>query len=242
MTIILTNDDGIDAEGIWSLQKATELVFGEKGAIAAPSRQYSGCGHQVTTNAPIAIHQRQELGENIYAIDGSPADCVRVAIAHLFNDGNDGKSSDVKLVLSGINHGGNMGVDVYMSGTVAAVREAAFYNIPAIAISHYQDRRRAFDWAWAAETSARVIKQLLEIPLPSQSYWNVNLPHLELNDLNSRPEIVFCEKSSQPLPLGFKVEGDRVTYAGCYNLRDRSPNTDVDVCFSGKIAVTQLSV
>lgn len=231
MTIILTNDDGIDAEGIWSLQQATELVFGTKGAIAAPVREYSGCGHQVTTHAPIAISQRDE---HTYAIDGSPADCVRVAIAHLY--------SDVKLVLSGINHGGNMGVDVYMSGTVAAVREAAFHNIPAIAISHYRDRRREFDWNWAAETSARGIKQLLEIQLPPQSYWNVNLPHLEVEDLGKSPEIVFCEKSSQPLPLGFKVDGDLVTYAGHYNLRDRAPNTDVDVCFSGKISVTQMGV
>jgi 5'-nucleotidase len=234
MTIILTNDDGIDAEGLWSLQQATELVFGTKGAIAAPSRQYSGCGHQVTTNEPIAINKRDDLGEHTYAIAGSPADCVRVAIAHLY--------SDVKLVLSGINHGGNMGVDVYMSGTVAAVREAAFHNIPAIAISHYQDRRKAFDWNWAAKTSARVIKQLLEIKLPPQSYWNVNLPHLSPEELDSFPEIIFCEKSSQPLPLEFKTDGDCVTYTGRYNLRDRSPNSDVDVCFAGKIAVTQMNV
>ncbi len=234
MTIILTNDDGIDAEGIWSLQKATELVFGRKGAIAAPSRQYSGCGHQVTTHAPIAINKRDDLGDHAYAIDGSPADCVRVAIAHLY--------SDVQLVLSGINHGGNMGVDVYMSGTVAAVREAAFHNIPAIAISHYRDRHKAFDWAWAAETTARVIQQLLEIKLPSQSYWNVNLPHLTTDELQKRPELIFCKKSSQPLPLAFKVNGDQVTYSGLYNQRDRSPNTDVDVCFSGNIAVTQLSI
>jgi 5'-nucleotidase len=234
MTIILTNDDGIDAEGIWSLQKATELVFGVKGAIAAPARQYSGCGHQVTTHESIAIQKRDALGDHVYAIAGSPADCVRVAIAHLY--------SDVQLVLSGINHGGNMGVDVYMSGTVAAVREAAFHNIPAIAISHYQDRRRDFNWVWAAETSARVIKQLLEIKLPPQSYWNVNLPHLPPEDLDRFPEIVFCEKSSQPLPLEFKTDGDRVTYTGRYNLRDRSPNTDVDVCFSGKIAATQMGV
>lgn len=233
MTIILTNDDGIDAEGIWSLQQATELVFGAKGAIAAPLRQYSGCGHQVTTDMPIAIHKRDDLGEHIYAIAGSPADCVRVAIAHLY--------SDVKLVLSGINHGGNMGVDVYMSGTVAAVREAAFHNIPAIAISHYQDRRKAFDWNWAAQTTAAIIKQLMQIELAPQSYWNVNLPHV--GDLDGKiPEIVFCEKSSQPLPLEFKTDGDRVTYAGCYHLRDRTPNTDVDVCFSGKIAVTQMHI
>jgi 5'-nucleotidase len=234
MTIILTNDDGIDAEGLWSLQKATELAFTTRGAIAAPLRQYSGCGHQVTTHAPIAIHRRDEYGDHVYAIDGSLADCVRVAIAHLY--------SDVKLVLSGINHGGNMGVDVYMSGTVAAVREAAFHNIPAIAISHYRDRRRDFDWSWAAIATARVIKELLEIKLPPQSYWNVNLPHLLTEDFDTIPEIVFCKKSTQPLPLAFKAEGDRVTYAGRYNQRERSPNTDVDVCFSGKIAVTQMSI
>lgn len=231
MTIILTNDDGIDAAGISALQRATELAFGTKGAIAAPSRQYSGCGHQVTTNEPITIHQRDE---HSYAIAGSPADCVRVAIAHLY--------SDVNLVLSGINHGGNMGVDVYMSGTVAAVREAAFHNIPAIAISHYQNRRREFDWNWAAQTTALIIKQLLEIKLPPQSYWNVNLPHLDVADHGNIPEIVFCKKAQQPLPLGFKVAGNQVTYAGQYHLRDRTPDTDVDVCFSGKIAVTQMHV
>ena len=232
MTIILTNDDGIDAAGLSALQRATELALGAKGSIAAPSRQYSGCGHQVTTDAPISIHQRDE---HSYAIAGSPADCVRVAIAHLY--------SDVKLVLSGINHGGNMGVDVYMSGTVAAVREAAFHNIPAIAISHYQDRRREFDWDWAAQTTAMIIKQLLEIKLSPQSYWNVNLPHLDVAALDGKiPELIFCEKAQQPLPLGFKVEGNQVTYAGQYHLRDRTPDTDVDVCFSGKIAVTQMHV
>ncbi|TYQ31400.1 5'/3'-nucleotidase SurE [Pseudanabaena sp. UWO310] len=231
MTVILTNDDGIDAEGLWALQRATELFFGNKGAIAAPNCQYSGCGHQVTTKEPIAIAQRDK---DIYEIAGSPADCVRVAIAHLY--------SDVKLVLSGINHGANMGLDTYMSGTVAAVREAAFYNIPAIAISHYQDRRREFNWTWASETAARVIKQLLEIPLPPQSYWNVNLPHLPEAEQNLNTEVVFCEKSNSPLPLEFQTEGDRVTYAGRYHLRERTPNTDVDVCFSGKISVTQMRI
>lgn len=239
MTIILTNDDGIDAEGIWALQRATELVFAQKGAIAAPMRQYSGCGHMVTTDRAIAVHRREDLGEHIHAIDGSPADCVRVAIAHLYKEQY--QAQNIKLVLSGINHGGNMGIDTYMSGTVAAVREAAFYNIPAIAISHYRDRGREFDWNWATETTARVIKQLLETQLAPHSYWNVNLPHL-LADAAPHPEIVFCEQAKQPLPLEFKVDGDRLTYAGNYASRDRTPNSDVDVCFSGKIAVTQISI
>ena len=239
MTIILTNDDGIDAEGIWSLQRATELVFDKKGAIAAPLRQYSGCGHMVTTDRPIAVHRREDLGSDIYAIDGSPADCVRVAIAHLYKEQYQAKN--IELVLSGINHGGNMGVDTYMSGTVAAVREAAFYDIPAIAISHYRDRGRDFDWNWAALTAARVIKQLLEIKLAPYSYWNVNLPHL-MPDADPLPEIVFCEQAKQALPLEFKVDGDRLTYAGNYASRDRTPNSDVDICFSGRIAVTQMSI
>jgi 5'-nucleotidase len=73
----------------------------------------------------------------------------------------------------------------------------------------------------------------------------VNLPHLQNENLHNIPEIIFCKKSSQPLPLEFRFDGessDRVTYAGRYNLRDRAPSSDVDVCFSGKIAVMQMSI
>ena len=132
MTIILTNDDGIDAPGIKALIKA---VNGKNVIIAAPADHQSGCGHQVTTTRAINLQRRSETE---YAIAGTPADCVRIAITQI--------NADVKFVLSGINAGGNLGAHVYISGTGPLVREAAMHGIPGIAISHYRKAKQNFDW------------------------------------------------------------------------------------------------
>lgn len=225
--MIITNDDGIDAPGIRALQVAAAKTMAKEIAIAAPRDHYSGCGHQVTTHAPIHIQKR---AEHEYAIAGTPADCVRVALKHLY--------PNTKLVLSGINYGGNMGMDIYISGTVAAVREAAFHNIPGIAISHYRAKGREIDWELATILGAKVIDELLRYPYKSGTYWNVNLPHLQADSPD--PKIMFCAPCTRPLPVDFTVDGDYLTYAGKYELRDRIANTDVDVCFSGNIAVSQI--
>lgn len=225
MTIILTNDDGIDAPGIQALQKA---IDGE-GITVAPKEHLSGCGHQVTTGSPILLQKRSAQQ---YAVAGTPADCTRIALTQL--------SSDVKWVLSGINAGGNLGVDVYISGTVAAVREAAILGVPGIAISHWIKRPLQIDWDVATRWTTRVLEELFARPLPAGCYWNVNLPHLEPDA--GEPEIVYCDRSKDPLPVNYRREGDLYYYYGDYGQRDRAPKTDVDVCFSGNIAVTQLSV
>jgi 5'-nucleotidase len=223
MTLILTNDDGIDAPGIQALQKAVN----GKGVIVAPKDHQSGCGHQVTTTRPIHVQQRSDTE---YAVGSTPADCTRLAISHL--------CENVKWVLSGINAGGNMGVDVYISGTVAAVREAAMHGIPGIAISHYIKRPLAIDWDFAAQCTAKVLADLFDRPIAPGTFWNVNLPHLEPGSPD--PEVVFCEPCTKPLPVDYRVEGDEYYYVGNYAKRDRTPGSDIDVCFSGKIAVTQL--
>lgn len=223
MTWILTNDDGIDAPGIRALHKAVN----GKGVIVAPKEHQSGCGHQVTTTQPIYVQRRSEVE---YAIAGTPADCVRIGLSHL--------CSDVNLVLSGINAGGNMGVDAYISGTVAAVREAAMHRIPGIAVSHYRKGRRNVDWDVAARWTTKVLTDLLTRPLEPGTFWNVNLPHLEPGDPD--PEVVFCEPCTRPLPTNYRVEGDEFYYVGEYAKRDRTPGSDVDACFSGYIAVTQI--
>lgn len=224
MTFILTNDDGIDAPGIRSLLKA---VDGKKVIIAAPKDHLSGCSHQVSTTRPIHVQRRSD---NEYAIAGTPADCTRIALTHI--------CPDVKYVLSGINAGGNMGADVYISGTVAAVREAAFHGISGIAISHYRKGKRNVDWDVAARWTAGVLADLLNRPPEVGTYWNVNLPHLLPGDPD--PEVVFCQPCTQPLPVNYRIEGDNFYYVGDYAQRDRTKGSDVDVCFSGKIAVTLL--
>jgi 5'-nucleotidase len=222
---VLTNDDGIDAPGIRALQNA---IAGQ-GVIVAPKEHLSGCGHQVTTHRPIHLQRRSERE---YAVDGTPADCTRLAIAQIV--------PDVQWVLSGINAGGNLGVDVYISGTVAAVREAAMHGIPAIAISHWIKRPWIIDWDVATYWTAKVLAELFSRPLPAGSFWNVNLPHLEVG--TPEPDIVFCEPSTQPLPVEYRVEGEFYHYAGEYAKRDRAAGTDVDICFSGNIAVTLIQL
>ncbi|MDF5724695.1 MAG: 5'/3'-nucleotidase SurE [Rhizonema sp. PD37] len=226
MTLILTNDDGIDAPGIQALLNA---VHGQDVIIAAPKDHLSGCGHQVTTTRPIHVHRRSDRS---YAIAGTPADCIRIAITHI--------CPNVKYVLSGINAGGNMGVDTYISGTVAAVREAAIHGIPGIAVSHYRKGKLNFDWDMASRWTADVLVDLLNRPLEPGTFWNVNLPHLLPGE--SDPEVVFCQSSTKPLPTNYRIDGDEFYYVGEYAKRDRTPGSDVDVCFSGKIAVSLLRV
>lgn len=225
MTFILTNDDGIDAEGIYALQQA----LSGNTVIIAPSRQYSGCGHQITAKTPIKVTQKDH---NAYAIDGTPADCVRLAVREFCPEG--------RWVLAGINAGGNLGVDTYVSGTVAAVREAAILGLPAIAISHVIKSPLKIDWDWATAISQKVINLLLSKKTPSGCFWNVNLPHLPEN--SPEPEMIFCRPSIDPLPIEFKKEGDQYYYQGKYHHRQRSNNTDVDVCFSGNIAISLISL
>src|SRR5262245_18020009 len=125
MKILLTNDDGIDAPGIVTLhQIATQ--FGDS-VIVAPHVALSGCSHQVTTDRPIRV---TTLANNRHSIDGTSSDCVRIGLLQF--------ATDVDWVLSGINDGGNMGVDVFMSGTVAAAREATLLGKKAVAISQYR--------------------------------------------------------------------------------------------------------
>ena len=234
MTYILTNDDGIDAPGIQALYKAVNSLPERKFPIvvAAPKEHHSGCGHRVTANAPIHIQNRSE---NEYAISGTPADCIRVAVSHISQNI---KNQNIKYVLSGINAGGNMGVDTYMSGTVAAVREAAMHGIPGIAISQYKKKGLEFDWDLSSKWTAKILVDLLERPIETGSFWNVNLPHLSPG--SPQPEVIFCESCTKPLPINYRMEENNLYYNGEYAKREKTPNSDVDVCFSGKIAVTKL--
>jgi 5'-nucleotidase len=225
MTLILTNDDGIDAPGIEALKQAVK----GKGIVVAPKNHQSGCGHQVTTTRAIEVQRRSDTE---YSVDGTPADCTRIAITQF--------SQKIEWVLSGVNAGGNLGVDTYISGTVAAVREAAMHGIPGIAISHWIRRPLVIDWDLVAKCSANVLQELFDRPLPDRSFWNVNLPHLTPD--TPQPEIVFCQPSIDPLPIDYRIEGNSFYYQGEYAKRDRSANTDVDVCFSGNIAVTLIKL
>ena len=229
--IVITNDDGIEAPGLQALFQALEGV-GER-IIVAPLGPCSGMGHAVTTKEPIAVTTAKE---NWYAVAGTPVDCARLGLTHF--------TPDAQWFFSGINRGGNLGADCYISGTVAAAREAALLGHRALAISQYIRSGLEVDWAWTLRQSARVIHFLLDHPLKPGAFWNVNLPHLPPG--GSQPEIVFCGLDPCPLDVRFQVDGapgaQRIIahYKGNYHERERQTGRDVEVCFGGRIAVTEV--
>jgi 5'-nucleotidase len=226
MKLLLTNDDGIDAPGLAALLAAARPLG--DAVVVAPVAAHSGCSHRVTTDEPIRVVRRPSG----YAVEGTPADCVRVALHEI--------APGPAWVLSGINAGGNLGADVYISGTVAAAREAVLHGVPAVALSHYRKRGREIDWARAARWVEAVLRDLTVKPWRPGLIWNVNLPHLEPGDPD--PEIVLCRLDPAPLPLDFRRDGELWHYAGNYHGRRREPGADVDVCFRGQIAVTRMEL
>jgi 5'-nucleotidase len=227
MKLLLTNDDGIDAAGLAALADAAQSL-GNLTWIA-PHTHQSGCGHRVTTDGPIRLIQHDKTR---WAIEGTPADCVRVALAKV--------APDFDWVLSGMNHGGNLGVDVFHSGTVAAVREAVLHGKPGIALSHYRKRGVDIDWERARRWMRKILIDLLKEPLKPGTFWNVNLPSLLPHE--PEPRIIHCPLEAGPLPLSFRYDGDLMHYEGNYHQRPRIAGSDVDVCFAGNIALTRLTV
>jgi 5'-nucleotidase len=228
-TLLLTNDDGVDAPGIKALFAATDGL-GVR-VVVAPFGPYSACSHTVTYHKPLIIASR---GDAQYAVEGAPADCVRLA-RFILAPGFD-------WVVSGINAGGNLGIDVHYSGTVAAVRESVLLGRPGIAVSQYIARGRQVDWARSSRWAAGVIRTLLDQEWTPGTFWNVNLPHPAPDAPD--PEVFECPLDPSPLPVSYRMEDEgRVAhYVGDYQSRARLPGHDVDVCFGGRISVTRLTV
>ena len=222
--ILVTNDDGWDAPGLAALKTLAKRLG--QVQVVAPREPHSYAGHRVTTDCPLVL---AETGPEEFSLTGTPADCVRLAVTTLF--------SDVDWVLAGINRGGNLGADIFTSGTVAAVREGALLGRPGIAISQYIRKGVPLDWERSIAMALPVIQHLISEPLPGRSYWNVNLPHL---DADENAAVIHCDPDNEPLDVRYRQEGDRFHYAGSYPGRRRTIGRDVDLCFSGSITVSRL--
>jgi 5'-nucleotidase len=222
--LVLTNDDGIAAPGIEALFNALEGLG--RRIIVAPAEPQSGVGHKVTTDTPIRVLR---IGEDRFSIDGTPADCARIGLTRI--------APDADFLFAGINRGGNLGADVYTSGTVAAAREAALLGFRAAAVSHYVARNCEIDWDVASARIAPVLRELLEKEFSSIEYWNVNLPH---PPRNARPGIAHCLLDTRPHGVCYREEGEALFYAGDYHQRPREKGRDVDLCLGGKITITRI--
>ena len=223
--ILVTNDDGWDAPGLQVLKKlAAELgnVF-----VLAPREQHSYAGHRVTTHDTLDL---AETAPGEFSLSGTPADCVRVALTSLF--------PRVDVVLAGINRGGNLGADLFTSGTVAAAREAALLGRRGIAVSQYIRSSVPVDWNLSSDTARPVVEMLIGAPVDAD-YWNVNLPHL---DAGTPASVVHVPPDRQPLDVRFERAGAQFRYSGSYQARPRTPGFDIDQCFGGAITVSRLKL
>ncbi len=225
MRLLLTNDDGFDAPGLRALLKAAEGLG--PCVVVAPNQPMSGCSHQVTTHAPIEVECR---GASSYRISGTPADCVRIGLHQI--------APDAACVLAGINQGGNLGADVFYSGTVAAVREGVLHGRRGFAISQYCKKDRPIDWIRTTRWVQPLLKKLMQASWTAGTFWNINLPHLEPGQPD--PPTLFCPLDFSRLPVTFRKEGAAFLYDGNYHERQYGQGTDVEVCFRGAIAVTRV--
>jgi len=224
--ILLTNDDGYQAEGLRTLAKVFESFA--TVSIVAPSLERSGAAQSLTLRQPIVCNQ---IGEREWAIDGTPADCVIVALHKLLPEKPD-------LVISGINHGANLGENVYYSGTVGAAREGALHHIPSIAMSLCSTKSET-----RFENSARVAKaaaeMILKEGLPDQVLLNVNVPEPwngEVRFTRQSQKITRNQLSEGKDPRGrsyFWLFEQRID-------KDVEPDTDYAAIFSGAVSITPL--
>jgi 5'-nucleotidase len=167
--ILVCNDDGVEAPGIKLLARVAQSLAREVWVVA-PEQEQSGASHSLTLHRPLRVRQ---LGRRRFAVDGTPTDCVLLAVNALM------KEQPPDLVLSGVNGGGNLGEDVTYSGTVAAAMEASLLGLHAIALSQHIADDSKIQWAVANEWAPKVIQRLAALPWPRDTFYNVNFPDLK---------------------------------------------------------------
>lgn len=226
--ILLTNDDGFFAEGINILQRRLE-DFGEV-FIVAPDREKSATSLSLTLHRPLRV---QKIKSRIFAVDGTPADCVYLALQKLL-------PRKPSLIISGLNHGPNVGQqDISYSGTVAAAIQGTFLQIPSIAISLHHDEGGHFDFNFAARVGSLMAKELLKVRLPEGICLNINIPPppfkgikmTKLGQKRYNPEII--EKKDPRLNTYFWIGSGNPKAIG-------DKDSDVMVIREGYITVTPL--
>lgn len=230
MKILISNDDGYMAQGIQALAKALSDL-GEI-TVVAPDRNRSGASNSLTLENPLRLNQ---LENGVYRVEGTPTDCVHLAITGLLE-------SEPDMVVSGINAGANLGDDVLYSGTVAAAMEGRFLGLPAIAISlvgtdatHYETA------AWAAQ---KLVAQLKTSSLPADTILNVNVPDLPIDEVKGFESTRLGHRhKAEPVIKEFDPRGRPMYWVGpAGEEQDAGYGTDFDAIRRGAISVTPLQI
>ena len=241
MRVLLTNDDGIWADGLQALRRALLAVPDIDLAVIAPDGNRSAMARSITTRRPLWVERVDfEDGTHGFATDGTPVDCVRLAKLGLI------EGFMAEAVIAGINHGSNLGDDITYSGTVAAALEGVVLGLPAVAVSQQSAARemdfrlgREFDFSAAAAFAARIVDRLDEVPLPEGTLLNINVP----GDTPGGVEVCKLGKRIYRDELRLRAEeGARRQYwvYGADPGFEDEPGTDLAAVAKGHIAVTPL--
>jgi 5'-nucleotidase len=243
MKVLLTNDDGIHATGLRTMRAALLEVPGVELAVIAPDSNRSAMARSITTRKPLWVDE-VDMGDGGigYATDGTPVDCVRFAALGLIE-------FEPELIVSGINHGSNLGDDITYSGTVAAALEGIILGLPAIAVSQQADHGQmdfragrswqAADFEQAAGFVARIVEELAEVPMPQSTLLNVNCPAGEIAGARAcrlgkriyRDRLELAEEEDGR--RRYRIYGDDPSY-------HHEEGTDFATVGDGRIAVTPL--
>ncbi len=230
MKILVSNDDGFLATGINVLTEALAEIADV--VVVAPDRNRSAASNSLTVHSPLRV---SKVAENRYTVDGTPSDCVHLALTGLLDDEPD-------LVVSGINHGANLGDDVIYSGTVAAAMEGRFLGLPTIAVSLAGDRLTHFDTA--ARVVTEMVQKLERASLAPDITLNVNVPDRPYDELTGviAARLGFRHKS-EPVIRTRDPHGRTIYWVGPAGKgQDAGPGTDFHAIDQGAVAVTPLKV
>lgn len=230
MRILISNDDGYQAAGIRCLADTLRRL-GEV-TVVAPDRDRSGASNSLTLDAPI---RARTADDGFICVDGTPTDCVHLAITGLL-------AREPDIVVSGINAGANLGDDVLYSGTVAAAMEGRFLGLPAIAVSLVSGDPQHFDTA--ARVAARLLDRLTQEPLPADTILNVNVPDLAWDELQGWQATRLGHRhKSEPVIKSEDPRGRPIYWVGPAGAeQDAGPGTDFHAVRHGQVSVTPIQV
>lgn len=230
MRILLSNDDGFLAPGLRCLAQALAEIA--EITIVAPDRNRSGVSNSLTLDRPLSITQH---GPREFSVNGTPTDCVHLAITGLLDDMPD-------MVISGINEGANLSDDVLYSGTVAAAMEGRFLGFPAIAVSLAGETMQYYQTA--AQFVRSIVENISVNPLPNSSILNINVPDLPFSDIRGvRMTRLGARHLARPMLEAFNPRGQAVYWVGLPGeMQDAGQGTDYYAVKSAYVSVTPLEL
>jgi 5'-nucleotidase len=240
MRVLITNDDGIQATGLHALRRELRKIPGLEVHVIAPDSNRSATARSITTRSPLWVEEISfDDGSSGYATDGTPVDCVRFGELGLIGD-------RPELIVSGINHGSNLGDDITYSGTVAAALEGIVLGTPAIALSQQSapgdldyHARRDYDFSSSAAFSAQLVRRVAEDPLPADTLINVNFPPgepsgVEVTHLGKRlynDEMQLVDEDPESGRLRYRIYGFEPSF-------EDEPGSDLSAIARDRVSVT----